>query len=103
MRADIYGGADVDTLEFDFETEAGGKLVVDGNDGMDTIEINSSTPDARILLFGGAGEDTLTVKMGRSDVFGGDEGDTIEIGGAAGSGRSYAFGGAGDDVIRLAA
>ena len=32
-----------DTLEFDFETEAGGKLVVDGNDGMDTIEINSST------------------------------------------------------------
>jgi Ca2+-binding RTX toxin-like protein len=77
-----------------FAVPTGGRIVVDGLAGNDTITV-ASTITVSAWLYGGAGNDTITAGGGPSYLFGGDGDDTL----TGGSGRSILIGGAGKDAL----
>jgi Ca2+-binding RTX toxin-like protein len=70
------------------------RIVADGGEGNDTIEIAASVT-AEVELRGGAGNDTLTAGGGPAVLVGGDGNDSL----IAGSVASTLDGGAGDDTL----
>src|SRR5215470_9986679 len=71
-------------------------IQVFGQAGNDTISLNEANgPLPAALLFGGAGNDTLTGGSGDDQLFGGAGNDTLFGKG----GNDLLFGGAGDDVL----
>src|SRR5262249_21364736 len=71
-------------------------LVVNGNDGDDTITASNGLAGLiQLTIDGGAGNDMITGGDGNDLLIGGDGNDVIE----GGRGNDIMFGGAGDDVF----
>jgi Ca2+-binding RTX toxin-like protein len=72
-----------------------GRVIVYGNDGDDTITINGNVDPIAAVLYGGAGNDTLTGGQGSNFLDGGDGNDNL-TGGAV---NDVLVGGRGQDTL----
>jgi Ca2+-binding RTX toxin-like protein len=100
----VINGLDQGT--FARTTAAGtiGRLVVYGNDGNDAVTINSNVDAIAAVIYGGAGNDTLTGGLGSNFLDGGDGNDTVTGNSArdiliGGGGQDSLFGSSGDDIL----
>lgn len=90
-----YGGAGDDKI-----TVKSSMVYAYGDEGKDTIVVDSS--EGGIIVDGGSGDDSITVKTADGDItaYGGAGNDTITINvGKTGDDYTDAYGGAGDDTI----
>lgn len=87
----IRAGAGDDVIEIDSSVTV--NFVIEGGTGDNQISALGSGDDR---IFGGAGNDTITVGEGNNYVYGGAGDDTISV---LGAGRNVLYGGAGDDTI----
>jgi len=89
-----------DTITFElegFDTSGDDNNIVTATGAMDdTIKVESLEDGLSLYIFGDAGEDTITVSKGETDIFGGDDDDKITIENGE---DTYVFGGKGDDTI----
>jgi Ca2+-binding RTX toxin-like protein len=96
----------VDRGTFARTTTAGtiGRVIVYGNDGNDAITVSSTVDAIAAVLYGGAGNDTLTGGKGSNFLDGGDGNDAL-TGSAAndilvgGLGQDTVSGAGGDDIL----
>ncbi len=85
-------------------TDGTDSVVVRGLNGADFLDASSARDGARLVLDGGAGNDTLIAGRGGSTLLGGADNDLL-VGGAgddlldAGDGRDVLFGNGGDDTF----
>ena len=70
------------------------KIIVDAGDGDDTVTINSNI-SLETLIYGGAGNDTLTGGSGKNTIYGGAGNDRI----TGGAGKDFLYGGDGNDTL----
>ena len=87
----IRAGEGDDTIEIDSGVTV--NFVIEGGTGDNTISALGSGDDR---VFGGSGNDTITLGEGNNYVYGGAGDDTISV---LGEGRNVLYGGEGNDII----
>jgi len=81
------------------------KIVVNGGQGIDIIDLSGVNDSVKIEAHGGAGNDTITGGAGDDKLYGDEGNDTIHGGGGAdlihgGTGDDHLFGDGGADELR---
>lgn len=85
---------EVNGKAFQFEMADAQALTVRAGAGDDVIDVAADVK-VNLIVYGEAGDDTITTGAGNDVVFGGDGNDTLRTG----AGRDYVEGGNGDDTI----
>ncbi len=93
-RPDGSLAVDVNGKAFQLEMADAQALTVRAGAGDDVIDVAADVK-VNLIVYGEAGDDTITTGAGNDVVFGGDGNDTLRTG----AGRDYVEGGNGDDTI----
>jgi Ca2+-binding RTX toxin-like protein len=93
----VYGGEGDDRMDIRAVSEQAVAVTAYGEAGADTIRVRMSSPDALADIYGGGGDDRLTVSGGSGNLLVGNQGDDTLTGGGF---EDRMIGGQGDDLLR---